>query len=375
MRERLKALDGLRAISVAGVFFTGYHWMLPFGWIGVLVFYVLSGYLITHILLGEREHARSEASAAAAPSWKNNFFARFYYRRTLRIFPLYFAYLLVLELSYWLASAPPDWPQVRPYAFLYAINVGMMTGVVLTREAYGHLWTLSVEEQFYIVWPLVVWLVSRTALTRIAAAIFLLGPLTRYASVLVGLNLDKVYVSSFSHLDAFAIGALLACVGEARLAERRVLPLALGAAGIALLLGAFVLKTEGLALRTLGYPEGLKHGWAWIWGYSVLNTVSALFVWAALRGELPRLGTPWLAYLGKISYGIYLVQRPIKGVYMELFEPRVLAVLPSQKLGLAVGAALCIAVSIAIAALSYRFFELPLLRFRDARVPPLRPAP
>jgi peptidoglycan/LPS O-acetylase OafA/YrhL len=366
MRERLKALDGLRAISVAGVFFTGFHWLLPFGWAGVLVFYVLSGYLITRILLGEREIALAEDKP-------KSFFGRFYYRRTLRIVPLYFAYLLVLELTHHFAAMPSDWPQVRPFAFLYAINVGMIWGEVQSRAAYGHLWTLSVEEQFYVVWPLVVWVVSRSALTRIAAALFLLGPLVRYASVHVGgLNLDQLYVSSFTHLDAFAIGALLASFGEERWPERRVLPIAVGALVGAIVLGFVVLETENLALRTLGYPEGLKHGYAWIWGYTVLNAVSALFVWAALRGELPRLGTPWLAYLGRISYGIYVVQRPLKGVYLELFEPRVAVALGSRTLTVAVGAVLCISASIAIAALSYRFFELPLLRYRDARVPPLR---
>jgi peptidoglycan/LPS O-acetylase OafA/YrhL len=69
MRDRLASLDGLRALSVVLVFFAGYHWLMPFGWVGVLVFYVLSGYLITNILLGEKEHA------AGAP---RAFFGRFY---------------------------------------------------------------------------------------------------------------------------------------------------------------------------------------------------------------------------------------------------------------------------------------------------------
>ena len=90
MGGRLRALDGLRVVSVGAVMLAGYNWLLPCGWIGVLVFYVLSGFLITRILLDERAQAQSGFQ----------YFGRFYFRRTLRIFPLYFAYLFALDLIY-----------------------------------------------------------------------------------------------------------------------------------------------------------------------------------------------------------------------------------------------------------------------------------
>src|SRR5262245_55187213 len=114
--DRKRALDGLRTVSVLGVFFTGYHWVMPCGWIGVLVFYVLSGYLITDILLRSREE-----SARAG-----RYFGSFYFRRTLRIFPLYFVYLFALEVTSAALAVPESWPAVRPFAFLYSVNIGMI---------------------------------------------------------------------------------------------------------------------------------------------------------------------------------------------------------------------------------------------------------
>jgi peptidoglycan/LPS O-acetylase OafA/YrhL len=117
MDSRVRAFDGLRVLSVGAVMLGGYNWLLPFGWIGVLVFYVLSGFLITRILLDERAQAETAL----------HYFGRFYFRRTLRIFPLYFAYLFVLDLVYLKTGVHSTWPQVRPWAFGYAVNIGMFT--------------------------------------------------------------------------------------------------------------------------------------------------------------------------------------------------------------------------------------------------------
>ncbi len=375
--ERLKSLDGLRAICVALVFMASYHWSLPFGWAGVLVFYVLSGFLITRILLQEREHAQQEREHAlttqhspAHSAHGAGFFKRFYFRRTLRIAPLYFAYLIGIELVHAAIALPEGWNAARPYAYFYGVNFGLMNGDVIANAAYGHLWTLSVEEQFYLVWPIVVWLTSRASLLRIAIAIVALGPLIRYAcAAWLGLATGEVYMLSTSHLDAFAVGAVLATHDFTSV--RKAWPLALGALAITLGLGFLVLLATGNAIRTLGYSEGLAAGYGYIWGYTVLNITSGLVILAALRGELPWLETPVLAYLGKISYGIYLVQRPLKGVYFDYVEPKLMAAIPSHMLALIAGAVLCAIATMAISAASYRYFEAPLLRLRDRVMPPI----
>lgn len=336
----------------------GFPWLLPWGWVGVLVFYVLSGFLITRILLAERAQAQTGLQ----------YFGRFHFRRMLRIFPLYFAYLFALDLVYLGYGVHSTWPEVRPWAFGYAVNVGMVQGEVNARAAYGHLWTLAVEEQFYLVWPLVVWFVSRVWLGRLAIALVLAGPLVRFASVQwFGLNIHQLYVSSFTHMDAFAAGALLA-VYDFR-AVRRIRPYAVAAIATTLALGLAVIWTTGRAVRTLGYAEGLHDGNAHLWGYTVLNLTAAVMVLAALRGELRWFGHPVLAYIGKISYGIYLFQRPVIGLYLELIEPWVQARIAWHSVALAIGVVTCAGVVTAMAAASYHLFEAPLLRWRDRKVP------
>lgn len=356
MSARYAELDGLRACCVALVLASGFHWLLPFGWSGVQIFYVLSGFLITGILLGERK--KTEQAGA--------FFRRFYFRRTLRIFPLYYGYLLLLQLValIW-PPAIAAWETVRPYALTYTLNFGMVAQKFGIDDAYSHLWTLSVEEQFYLVWPLLLWLLPLAWFKRLIWSLVLAGPLVRYgSSAWFGWSSGQIYLSTFSHLDAFAIGALLAVYQPSSVpAARRLAAISLV---VTLALGLLVrASTPGLALRTLGYPEGLAYGGASIWGYSAINLCAVLAIAAALNGQLAWLGHPALAYVGKISYGVYLFQRPIKGLYLVLLEPAVQRIIPWGSAQLLVGYGICAAASVGVAALSYRWLEAPLLAWRD----------
>lgn len=360
VNDRVRSLDGIRAVSVFGVILSGSGWLAPFGWVGVLAFYVLSGFLITRILLAER------AAATGLPG----FLGRFYFRRTLRIFPLYFAYLLALELLFRWTQVPAGWPETRPFALTYTVNYGILTKVVEASPAFGHLWTLSVEEQYYLLWPLVVWGVSRRRLIQVALALVVTAPLLRFLShSALGLDIGQVYVSSLSHLDAFAFGALLAsCAWQP---TRRVLPLAIGASAVTLLLGGLVIWGTGAAIRTLGYREGVGDAAGYIWAYTVLNATLALWILTAMQGELRALGHPVLAYLGRISYGIYLFQRPLVGLYKSYGEPLLATHVHSQAVLQGLGVLICVAGVIPLAAASYHGFEAPLLRWRDKKVAPL----
>ena len=364
MDGRLPALDGLRALSVLGVILSGFHWLVPFGWIGVLVFYVLSGFLITRILVGERERASAPGS----------YLGRFYFRRSLRIFPLYFAYLLLLDVAYAVAAVPAGWPDARPYAFTYTVNFGIMLREVAAGPAVGHLWTLSVEEQFYLLWPLVVWLVPQRALARLALLLICAAPLVRFAGHRwLGLEPGQLYVSSLTHIDAFGFGALLAIHDFAWL--RRAAKAATAAAGLALVLGAAIVVSTSGSFRTLGYREGLADADAWLWGYTLLDACAALLILAALRGELRWLGHPVLAHVGKVSYGVYLFQRPLIALYTDALQPRLASLVHSVLVQQLAGVALCTAGAVALASVTHRLLEAPLLRWRDRRVPARAAAP
>lgn len=366
MGDRHSALDGLRAISVLAVILAGFEFTFPSGWIGVLVFFVLSGFLITRILLDER----------AAADGAGGFFGRFYFRRTLRIFPLYFAYLLVLEVIHLAVGIPQAWDSVRPFAFTYLVNLGMVLGHVDTAPAYGHLWTLAVEEQFYLAWPLFVWALPRRWLGPFALSLVLSGPLVRHACVAwLDWSLDQLYVATSTHADALATGALLALHPIERLPHPR--RWALAACATTLVVGVLNGAAAGISVRFLGYPEGLglgfgtgvDHGLTHVWGYTLLNLTAALVIVAVLRGGLPGLGHPVLAYLGRISYGIYVFQRPLIGVYEAQAKPWLEPHVGSELMLKCLGLTLCVATAVLAAALSYGLLEAPLLRFRNRRVP------
>lgn len=219
----IPSLDGLRALSVALVILSHIRWlpsgnaalgriadyMPPLGFFGVRVFFVISGYLITNLLIAERDRSGTVR------------LGRFYFRRTLRIFPAYYAMLAVVA---WAAIAPgAHWG----WLVAYASNFGPPQPVVL-----GHAWSLGVEEQFYLVWPVVVLIGGRKAGLRIALGAILIMPIVR---VLAFLAFHAVTIAFILPEDFLAAGCALALVSERlaqsptwqRLMTRRWVPLLL----------------------------------------------------------------------------------------------------------------------------------------------------
>ena len=122
-RDYNPRLDGLRCFALAGVVL--FHWeVFPAGWIGVEIFFVLSGYLITQILLREKD--RSDL---------RGFLTRFYCRRSLRIFPLYFTYLALLGIAYWVARVPYTLPRAIPWLLTYSVNFRLAFSSDLPKRA------------------------------------------------------------------------------------------------------------------------------------------------------------------------------------------------------------------------------------------------
>src|SRR5574342_405535 len=172
----IPGLDGLRAIAFLLVFalHTDY---LQVGWVGVQFFFVLSGFLITGILLDMKKSLQPR-----------EYFAKFYGRRFLRIFPLYYFYLLLMSgIAIWLISIAyrPNYmklflDQVR-YAVFYVYDFFFATNIVKNSHFLDHFWSLSVEEQFYIFWPLLILLVPEKSLKKLFLGFVILGPLLRLA--------------------------------------------------------------------------------------------------------------------------------------------------------------------------------------------------
>lgn len=223
-RKQFPALDGLRGFAILIVLVYHYFILLPTtspwlagfvigiaskGYVGVDLFFVLSGFLITGILYDAKG--------------QNNYFRNFYARRFLRIFPLYYGVLLAV-LGFLLALkfvAPHLWDKypkfpglltAMPFFWTYTTNFGQVAG--FQTSALGHFWTLAVEEQFYLVWPLVVFACSRRSLilTCVATIISALG--CRLIVSHLGWGQSANYVLTPCQMDALAIGALVAVIAR-----------------------------------------------------------------------------------------------------------------------------------------------------------------
>ncbi|MEM0999897.1 MAG: acyltransferase [Bacteroidota bacterium] len=318
-------LDGIRGIAILGVML--FHFgLVEMGWMGVEFFFVLSGYLITRIL-------------SRGKSWPLGFYLkRFYWRRTLRIFPLYFGFLLLLLPGYGLTGHPSGLGEFLPYLATYTFNIAMLSIEWTQHTFYHYLWSLSFEEQFYLIWPITVFLLSRRGLRNLCLGLMLVSPGIRYllaeylieargTADLVG---GMVYYFPAGQLDTFATGGLLAVVPWEQYIRRPQRWWA-GLAGLFLAVGMVNLAwhltaNPDFALTNLGYPvASLAHG-QHIWGHSLINlTAAGLIILAAhpdaaARGFLGRaLEARGLVQLGKISYGVYIIHWPLQMLLEKIF--------------------------------------------------------
>jgi peptidoglycan/LPS O-acetylase OafA/YrhL len=365
--ERVRGLDGLRALFILLVVLFHLR-LLGGGWIGVSLFFVLSGYLITRVLL--RDAARTSGAGAL--------FARFYARRSLRIFPIYYAWLALLAAGLALSGY---WQEFAPYlagAASYTSNVFIALRpanfVALPTEWLNYLWSLAVEEQFYLVWPLLIALVPQRRLGAMLLLVALAGLLSR-ALIMQWWTASwlppeqrahsaavALYYLTVCHLDTFAIGAALNLV---RWAPRLRTVLALLA--LTLVLGLLANRGSGVPWKalTLGYPPLLEQHGEYLWGHLLLGIDgAALIACARSPGLLQRLmSLRWLEWVGERSYGAYLYHVPVIG----LTWPLIAAVgqrVHSDKLGALLCLPLVLAILFAVCALSYRFIEMPALNLK-----------
>jgi peptidoglycan/LPS O-acetylase OafA/YrhL len=327
LNPRLLQLDGLRGVAVSLVMaFHFIPWIdryAPLGSIGVRLFFVLSGFLITRILLD----ARSVEPSAALRS--------FYVRRGLRIFPLFYLVLALAALI-----------NIGPVRDTIAWHVSYLTNFYLFDRgnwhgSISHLWSLAVEEQFYLVWPFVVlWLPERRLPVAVTAMVCL-APVSR---LLIGGPMNSVL--PLSCVDSLGAGALLALPATRQ---------AMMSAGF--LIGG-PLTIASLALRAAGYGSPATEV-ALDFGVSLS---AAWFVGRAAKGFTGWIGACLTArpvtYAGTISYGLYLYH----GFMPYLLGRYITGFIDMPWM---TRSALLTAGTIATAAASWRFFEAPILKYKD----------
>jgi peptidoglycan/LPS O-acetylase OafA/YrhL len=348
-RSRSVEIDSLRAFAVLLVLWThtvgttlrigehrigGYH--------GVLLFFVISGFLITDILLGARSAVESCGMT------RGGVLRAFYARRFLRICPVYYAVLVVA----WVVG----YPDVRAsfgWHIAYLSNWHFAWHGEFGRST-AHLWSLAVEEQFYLVWPWFALLAPGRVLPRVIGAMILAGPVSRLLLDSADVNRLATWTTTPTVTDALGLGCLLAYAGWKASARDRM---ALSSLIAGLLLGGL-----SQVLYFLGIAPSMRFAinplaWAFVFVWLVHQAA------VGVRGVIGKfLRARPFVFLGTISYGVYL---------MHLFIVSAVIVCESR-LGLPSGTfkgvllfTVVTVIAVSASALSWRFFEAPINSLKD----------
>lgn len=358
-------LDGLRCFSVFWVILIhlklhggrAFEFVAGHGWMGVDMFFVISGFLITSLLL--REHERTGGISLG----------RFYARRILRIWPAYYLLLGILVALALLGLAPSMTLSTIKWPLMYLTNA--YAGYHRTETvAFLPSWSLSLEEQFYLLWPLLLFVsVKRARLIAILAIATVTTWRTWLTFHLVPgvLTMRRIFYAPDTRIDVILYGCLLAYIlADAaslarvrRLLDRRATPFALAAAFVVVVY--INNRWSGHIGNAFGYTLGAL-SMAGIIAY--LHTVKPAVALRVLESRP-------VVYVGRISYGMYLFQPFIITDLRRHFGSA-----PRDPLEMLLIALLAYAVTIITAGISYRFFESPFLRlkerFSSPRNPPAR---
>jgi peptidoglycan/LPS O-acetylase OafA/YrhL len=354
-------LDGLRGLAILMVMFghfivvgknlaapSPWHRLLQSGYLGVDLFFVLSGFLITGILIDSKN--------------RTPYFRVFYWRRALRIFPLYYGLLAISWLTVlWLTPSDralltgPDSPA---WFWLYASNIGMaFKGGWLdcpTWVGLGHFWSLAVEEQFYLIWPLLIFALPGKWLERLCISLVVCSPFV-FHPLVEWIGSVPAYASTLSRLGVLAAGGWLAVLWRKEgvwPVLSRYFPHLAAASGLLLLLERTVLPSS-----------------PWVESTLVLLLGSALVGMAVHGGGRYSRGffkSAILRWFGKYSYGIYVYHHALKPVWIYfLWEKSIVPWVGSGWIGTLTYTTAATVLSLSLAWLSWRCFEAPILAYKS----------
>jgi peptidoglycan/LPS O-acetylase OafA/YrhL len=347
-------LDGLRFYAFLGVFV--YHTLpsqpgfyrslhLPMPWLwgavvksgaaGVDLFFALSAFLITALLLRERQQTGSVSLRL------------FYIRRILRIWPLYFA---VLALGDVLAHFIPG--QHLPWYYIagYVLFVGNWVSAALgnPKSICGPLWTVSIEEQFYLIWPLLMSILSRRSMIVAAMVTLLLASVSRIGFMLYGWSGGFIYYGSISRCDALALGILLALFAD------RLPRFTRGARWLLLAGGLTAWVISSAWLNEQPGPVDMRM----VLGRLIVSLAAGAILYACLGSHSKVARDSRVVGLGKISYGLYMLHPTAILIALSLLHPvRGGQLLAAKGLGFVL--------TVVLALVSYRWVESPFLRLKD----------
>lgn len=310
-KNYIKSLDGLRALSIVLVVIFHSNLYLDTQYVGGVVsliisklgmgvnfFFLISGFLITGILLDTREHV--------------HYFKNFFFRRVLRIFPLYYLLLLFAFVILPQFDHPKleKWSDTDPTLFwLYLSNFYIASVGKFNHGLVDLSWSLSIEEQFYLIWPWVVLFINPKNLKKVCVLGVVFSLLSRYLVLYNGGSELQIYVLTFCRLDGLLLGSLLA------LERRQLVDLSFFMRHkFKIMIGSFIMMwfivfSEGILPRLVTTP--------------ILYTVIAVFFGSLLilitEKKKSFFEKEFLVSIGKYSYGIYLIHNPVQSALRHVF--------------------------------------------------------
>lgn len=350
--KHIPFLDGLRGLAIILVLL--YHCfpnlsIAKFGWVGVDLFFILSGFLITGILLDTKQNP--------------HYFKNFFIRRALRIFPLYYLLLILVFFIIPVFSTPllgnlEYYQQNQIYFWAYIQNWLYSVDGFPENFTLHHLWSLGVEEQFYIFWPFIVYFCNQKFLIKATIILIIFSIIFRHYGHHLGLVFPYQYVHILSRMDALLLGALV-------LQLFRISPNLLKKLSIPVLI-----LTTTVIIVYIGVNKTVD-----FWYLTPIYTFIGLFFASIIavlicdfRVSVPAkllLSNAILNWFGKYSYGLYIIHYPLYFIGLKYLSPTIIksgfSVLVS---GLINGLA-CIFFSCILAYISFNLFEVKFINLKE----------
>jgi peptidoglycan/LPS O-acetylase OafA/YrhL len=353
-------LDGLRFYAFLGVFvchtlpvedkfYSGLGMPWPWLWgpvirsgsAGVDLFFVLSAFLITSLLLRERQQTGGIS------------LRQFYIRRILRIWPLYF---LVVTLGILFAHTMPNfwyYTQSLPWYYIAGYLLFLSNWVYgifgAPQSICAPLWTVAIEEQFYLIWPVVARMLTRRGMMIAGIVTFLFATASQMGIILSGLRGDFTYFGSTSRCDSLALGIILALSVDRLPRLTRSLRLLLVAVG---LIG--LPFSSWFTITNQSCPPAIRVAL----GRLVISLASAAILYGCMYSNNRLLTSGWIVRLGKVSYGLYALHFTGLLIVLSLLHP-------GHGFNLLVAKALGFVMTALLAFVSYRWVESPFLRLKS----------
>lgn len=355
--HQILALTGIRGYGFLAIFLGHYigpaitqhrsnpwikalYYVQALGWLAVPAFFVLSGYLIGGILFRSRN--------------RDGFFRVFYGRRMLRILPVCYLTLAVVAAFDLATGVRLDWKYWMQFIYIQNLLPGY-TGAVTALQL-NHLWSIAIEEQFYLAWPIVVWFAKdRKTLLKVTLALCAMCWALRVASPWIHLSTDRCYFATPTRMDTILCGVALALVTD-RPWYKRVAPFA----KYVLLAGSVIWIVSVMIHGPANsyYRVAVEYAFG---NLIVVSLIVAVMEEGSILSKICKVR--WACWLGSMSYALYAYHFTYHTWFLDSLNPRLLQYLP-QPFAVLATAAIALVATIALGMLSYRFIEQPALSLK-----------